>query len=93
MDEFALDIGYKKYLNFLEVFFMSVSLCVTPNSYSVDEENMLLENRMDSDGMPHQISAKSKKKKWRVVRSYRSKFSCMEAIEKLIEIHSHTKER
>ncbi len=29
---------------------------------------------------------------WAVIRSYQSKFSCMEAVERLIQIHSAVKE-
>lgn len=71
---------------------MNAALCFTPDSYSVNEENMLLKNRMDSDEMSHPVSAKSKTRKWKVVRKYRSKFSCAEAVERLIEIHSNTRE-
>lgn len=53
---------------------------------------MLLKSNMDFAGMFHQIHSKSKTGKWRVVRCYKSKFSCMEAVERLIRIHSNTKE-
>ncbi len=71
---------------------MSAMFCFVPDSYSDDADNMLLKSNMDSTSMSHQISSKSKTKKWRVVRSYTSKFSCMEAVERLIKIHSDTKE-
>lgn len=39
--------------------------------------------------MENQIkTGKREEKKWTVVRSYQSKFSCTEAVERLIEIHN-----
>lgn len=46
---------------------------------------------MDSNKMSHPISTQNKTKKWRVIRRYTSKFSCIEAVERLIEIHSNIK--
>lgn len=72
---------------------MSAMFCFVPDSYSDDTDNMLLKsNHMDSAEMTHQIGSKSRAKKWKVVRSYTSKFSCIEAVERLIKIHSDTKE-
>lgn len=54
---------------------------------------MLLKNRMDPDKMPYNTNTKSKGKKWRVIRSYKSKFSCIEAVERLMKIHIRPKEK
>lgn len=43
--------------------------------------------------MKNQVEGKKQKgNTWTVVRSYQSKFSCAEAVERLIKIHSVTKE-
>ena len=62
-------------------------------SYSISSENTLLESAADLLDMKNQIEVKKQKvNTWAVVRSYQSKFSCAETVERLIKIHSVTKE-
>lgn len=62
-------------------------------SYSISSGNTLLENAADSSDMKNQAEGKKQKvNTWTVVRSYQSKFSCAKAVERLIKIHSVTKE-
>ena len=62
-------------------------------SYSISSGNTVLENAADSSDMKNQAEGKKQKvNTWAVVRSYQSKFSCTEVIERLIKIHSATKE-
>ncbi len=43
--------------------------------------------------MKNQVKVKKQKvNTWTIVRSYQSKFSCAEAVERLIKIHRVTKE-
>ena len=63
-------------------------------SYSISSGNTLLENAADSSDMKNQAEGKKQKvNTWTVVRSYQSKFSYAEAVERLIKIHSVTKEK
>lgn len=63
-------------------------------SYSIRSGNTLLENAADSSDMKNQAEGKKQKvNTWTVVRSYQSKFSYAEAVERLIKIHSVTKEK
>ncbi len=62
-------------------------------SYSISSENTLLESAADLSDMKNQIEVKKQKvNTWTIVRNYQSKFSCAEVIERLIKIHSVTKE-
>ena len=62
-------------------------------SYSISSENTLLESAADLLDMKNQKKDKKQKvNTWAVVRSYQSKFSCAETVERLIKIHSVTKE-
>lgn len=62
-------------------------------SYSISSGNTLLENAADSSDMKNQAEGKKQKvNTWAVVRTYQSKFSCAETVERLIKIHSVTKE-
>ena len=63
-------------------------------SYSIRSGNTLLENAADSSDIKNQAEGKKQKvNTWTVVRSYQSKFSYAEAVERLIKIHSVTKEK
>ena len=62
-------------------------------SYSISSENTLLESATDLLDMKNQIEVKKQKvNTWTIVRNYQSKFSCTVVIERLIKIHSATKD-
>lgn len=68
-----------------------MAVVLISDSYSAEPENKLVKNTEISAGMKNQDDNEGKRT-WTIVRSYKSQFSCIEAVERLIKIHMDTKE-
>lgn len=71
---------------------MSRRSAMNSHSYLAESENKLVKSTENSVEMKIQDVVGAQEKTWRIVRTYKSQFSCREAVERLIKIHANTKE-
>lgn len=62
------------------------------SSYFAESENKLEKSTKNSVEMKIQDVVEEKEKTWKIVRIYKTQFSCSEAVGRLVKIHVNTKE-